>query len=245
MKETGYIYGVHAVSEVLARSPKRVRTLYVAKEREGEMKVAAKKAGLPYIPLPSHVEREVEGENHQGVVALVEVPEPVSLGEFLDSVTVSSNTALVILGGIQDPHNVGAIIRSCAGFGISGVLVPERRQAPITGTVAKVSAGTVFSVPLVSISNINQTIALLKEKGFWIYGLAGEGQNPLPQEKFDAPAVFVVGSEGDGLREKTREHCDIVLSIPMHPRCESLNASASVAVVLSHWSAQHPGALAV
>ena len=201
--------------------------------------------GIAYIPLPPHVERELEDENHQGIVALVEVPETIPLGEFLNSIEVTADTALVILGGIQDPHNVGAIIRSCAGFGVAGVLVPERRQAPITGTVAKVSAGTVFSIPLVSIGNINQTIALLKEKGFWVYGLAGEGSNPLPQEKFDAPAVFIVGSEGDGLREKTREHCDIVLSIPMHPRCESLNASASVAVVLSHWSAQHAKALEV
>jgi 23S rRNA (guanosine2251-2'-O)-methyltransferase len=139
---------------------------------------------------------------------------------------------------------VGAIIRSATAFGASGILIPAHNQAPITGIVAKASAGTVFSIPILAINNENQTILDLKKRGFWIYGLAGEGDHELPKEKFDAPAVFVVGSEGQGLRQRTREHCDILLRIPMTPRVESLNASVSAAVVLAAWATQHPEALA-
>jgi 23S rRNA (guanosine2251-2'-O)-methyltransferase len=97
-------------------------------------------------------------------------------------------------------------------------------------------------VPLVAIGNVNEALRTLKEKGFWIYGLAMEG-NPLPKEIFDAPAAFVLGNEGAGIREKTLETCDIALSIPMHPRCESLNVAVSAGVVFNAWSGQHPQAL--
>lgn len=234
-----YIYGRHTVEEALKSRRESVLKVFCDENLRGRL------AGAACEPLNPGVLAEIGDVNHQGCVALVLVPEPISLEQFLASTEVTADTALVLLGEIQDPHNVGAIIRSAAAFGAAGVLMPEHRQAGLTGVVAKVSAGTVFSIPVVSIGNVNQTLDALKKKGFWAYGLAGEGKNPLPKEAFDAPAVFVVGGEGEGLREKTREHCDILLSIPMHPRCESLNASNAAAVVLAAWSAQHPRALRV
>jgi 23S rRNA (guanosine2251-2'-O)-methyltransferase len=234
-KETVLIYGKHSVEEALRVRPAAVRAVYAED--------ATARSRMKAHTLSPDVLAELGEVNHQGYAARVELPEQMSLDAFLAAYPVSPDSALVVMGELQDPHNVGAIIRSAAAFGIAGILLPEHRQAGITQAVAKVSAGTVFSIPLVSIGNVNQTLARLKEAGYWVYGLAGEGDHPLTKERFDAPAVFVVGSEGAGLREKTREHCDILLSIPMHPRCESLNASAAAAVVLSHWSAQHPGAL--
>ena len=173
-----------------------------------------------------------------------EAPPPLlELDAFLAGREVSPALSLVILGEVQDPHNVGAIIRSAAAFGASGVLIPERRQAPITPVVLSASAGAAWDIPLVSVGNVNQAIRTLKERGFWTYGLAGDGANPLGKERFDAPAAFVLGNEGEGLREKTREHCDIVLSIPQSTRVESLNVSNAAAVALYAWSAQHPEAL--
>ena len=181
---------------------------------------------------------------HQAIVARVTLERHLlSYDEFLQGLQPTPATSLVLLNEIQDPHNVGAIIRSSAAFGVSGVLIPAHNQAPITGTVVKASAGTIFSVPLVAINNENQTILDLKKRGFWVYGLAGDGANELAKEKFDAPAVFVVGSEGEGMRAKTREHCDILLRVPMRKAVESLNASVSAAVVLSQWSTQHPEAI--
>lgn len=102
---------------------------------------------------------------------------------------MTKDTALVILGELQDPHNVGAIIRSAAAFGVSAILMPEHNQAPVTGTVVKVSAGMAFRIPLVTVPNVNSAIRDLKERGFWVYGLDGEAKQTLPKEQFDAPAL--------------------------------------------------------
>jgi len=107
----------------------------------------------------------------------------------------------------------------------------------------KVSAGMAFRIPLVTVSNINNTIRDLKKKGFWIYGLEGESKNSMHDEKFDAPTAIILGNEAEGIREKTKELCDVLLSIPMNPSCESLNAAASAAVALYAWSAKHPNVL--
>ena len=241
-----FIYGRHAVKVLLDTDPARVKGLYVSVTAEPEFKPYAQRHNITIEPLSAHrFDKELEGAVHQGVVAKVALGGLVEdYATFVKSINdPSPSAALVLLNEVTDPHNVGAIIRSAAAFGAAAVLVPSHNQAPITGAVAKASAGAVFMIPIIAINNENQTILDLKERGFWIYGLAGEGDHEVSKEKFDAPAVFVVGSEGEGLRPKTREHCDILLRIPMHPAVESLNASVSAAVVLSHWSGQHPEAL--
>lgn len=241
-----YIFGRHAVRALLETEPKRVLNIYISPNVDGEFRPLAQRHGIKVETLQEKtLDRELDGAVHQGVVARVTLEGCMpSYGEFIEALTVTPHTALVLLNEVQDPHNVGAIIRSAAAFGVAGVLIPAHNQAPITGTVVKASAGTVFSVPIVAINNENQTILDLKKRGFWIYGLAGDGTNDVSGETFDAPAVFVVGSEGEGMRAKTREHCDILLRIPTHNAVESLNASVSAAIVLSHWSAQHREAIA-
>lgn len=241
-----FIYGKHAVEEALRYKPESVTKVYLAPTfDDGAILTLIKKTRVEILPLKANSGPQVEGNgSHQGVMASISLAALVTPYEtFIKNLAVTPNTGLVLLGEVQDPHNVGAIIRSAAAFGLSGVLMPEHNQAPVTGTVAKVSAGMAFRVPLVSIGNVNTTVRDLKAKGFWIYGLEGEADHSLHDEKFDAPAVFIVGNEGAGIRMKTKEVCDILLSIPVHPRCESLNAAASAAVALYSWSAQHPSAL--
>ena len=242
---TTYIYGRHAVKTLLEITPERVEILFLNSTVEPEFKPLAREHGIRVEELTGkNLSRELEGAVHQGVVARVTHDGlMINYADYINTVTPTPSVSLVLLNEITDPHNVGAIIRSAAAFGASAVLIPSHNQSPITGAVAKASAGTVFSIPIIAINNENHTIIDLKERGFWIYGLAGEGKNQVAKEPFDAPAVFVIGSEGDGLRLKTREHCDILLKIPMHPDVESLNASVSAAVVLSAWSNQHPEAL--
>lgn len=242
---TTIIYGRHAVASLLSNAPQRVQNLYVAPSAMEAIAELAEARGVRIEPMtPGLLHKELADVVHQGVVARASLGSMLQdYTQFMHDLPVTASTSLVLLNEITDPYNVGAIIRSAAGFGVSAVLIPSHNQSPITGIVAKTSAGTVFSVPVVGINNENQTIMDLKKRGFWIYGLAGEGANDLPKEKFDAPAVFVVGSEGEGLRQKTREHCDVLIRIPMSPKVESLNASVSAAVVLSAWSAQHPEAL--
>lgn len=250
--ESIYIYGVHAVTEALRNTPEAVIGVLCADGvAQGELGSLMKQANITRSRLdprmlPKGIER---GAVHQGIIARIN-PEKL-LRDYKDFIPTlldgsglaTSPVGLVILGEVQDPHNVGAVIRSAAAFGISGVLIPEHRQAGITGSVIKVSAGMAFRVPLVSIGNVNNTVRDLKEKGFWIYGLAGESEHSLTDEQFDRPSVFILGNEATGIREKTLEACDIVLRIPMHKQCESLNAATSASIALYQWSTQHREAL--
>ncbi len=244
-----YIYGKHAVLEALAAPQKMLKEVFLASSRKDtELRDILSGAKIRVSELvPSKLRGEIDEDNvHQGVVGVLDISKLVlSYDQFISTLEVNENTCLVLLGEIQDPHNVGAIIRSAAGFGLAGVLIPEHNQAQVTAAVIKVSAGMAFKIPLVSVGNVNTTARKLKEKDFWIYGLAGEATGSIDTEVFDRPTVFIVGNEGDGLREKTREVCDVLLSIPMHPRCESLNVSVSAAVAFHAWSRGHGDALKV
>ena len=242
-----YMYGRHALMEALLSAPLVIKKVYLSPDnRDKELRDIIAKNKIPTAELKQGQGAEIVGRDaaHQGVVALMD-PAPLlkDFDTFVKSLDTSTKPALAILGEVQDPHNVGAIIRSATAFGLAGVLIPEHNQAGITGAVVKASAGMVFKIPLVSIGNVNHAIRVLKDKGFWIYGLAKDGANELAKEKFDAPAVFVVGNEGAGIREKTLAACDITLSIPIHERTESLNAAVSAAVVFYAWSAHHPETL--
>lgn len=247
-----YIYGKHALMEALRNTPKVIRKVFLAPDfRDTELRVLLEKNSIKASALAHGKGKELVGRDtaHQGVIAIMDTYALLmSFDEFLLTLpqmqsSGSPKIAIAVLGEVQDPHNVGAIIRSAAAFGLSGVLIPEHNQAGITGAVVKASAGMVFRIPLISIGNVNNTLKVLKEKGFWIYGLAMDGSTTLGTEAFDAPSAFVVGNEGAGIREKTLASCDITLNIPMHSRTESLNAAVSAAIVFYEWSRKHPEAL--
>jgi 23S rRNA (guanosine2251-2'-O)-methyltransferase len=240
MKELIYIYGRNAVMEALASRPDTISDIYLSdKSSDDQLKDTIKESGmktslLDENNLPGQLESHV---THQGVVASIFAEKLMpKYKDFINDLEVTDKTALLIFGEVQDPQNVGAAIRSAAAFGLSGVLIPKHNQAPINGTVVKVSAGMAFRVPLVAINNVNATITDLKKKGFWVYGLDGEGEVNLPDEKFEKATAFIIGNEGQGLREMTAKACDTRLSIPIDEKCESMNASASVAVALYDWS---------
>jgi len=247
MKEMTYIYGRHAVLEALKRRSDLVTQVIIQKEHltQSEVIIALKNVKevteLNEKKLPGGIGKEAV---HQGFIAAIEANKLlIPFKTFKDNLVVNEDSSLLILGEVQDPHNVGAIIRSAAAFGFSAVLIPEHRQAPITGTVIKVSAGMAFSIPLVTIKNVNAALRDLKDKGFWVYGLDMNGDTALPEEEFKKPTVIVVGNEGEGIRQKTAELCDTILTIPMHPRAESLNASVGAATAMYAWSARHRNAV--
>jgi 23S rRNA (guanosine2251-2'-O)-methyltransferase len=247
MKDTDIaVYGKNAFLAALATYPQGIRQVFIEEKLHDEDIWRAIKAAnlVPKNLSPKTADYLVGGAVHQGIVAEFDGSLLLKRFDTLDCIqSPTTDTCVVVLGELTDPQNVGAIIRSATAFGASAVLIPEHNQASLSGTVIKASAGTAFSIPLVPIGNVNQALRVLKEKGFWVYGLAMDGHNPLATEKFTEPTVFVIGSEGEGLREKTREHCDILLSIPMSARAESLNASVAAAVCLHQWSVQHKGAL--
>ena len=242
MHEKVYIYGKHALMEALRNAPEIVDRVYTSGQLDPEMTSIVHKAGIIVEKFdnqkpPKGVDKD---SNHQGFIGRViqgRLVRPYS--EFISSMDIGPDSLLLVLGEVQDPQNVGAIIRTAGAFGARGVLIPEHNQAQVTGTVVKVSAGQAFTVPLVSIGNVNNTIADLKKRGFWIYGLDGEAKKNISEETFDAPTVFILGNESKGIRQKTLELCDVPLSIKMNPRCESMNVAASSAVAMYAWSLHH------
>ncbi len=243
-----YIFGRHAVDELLTARPDVVVEVHAATDFADENILdKAAELGIPLKVLNlNNPPRGISSKaTHQGIVAGITAHKlMVDYKAFKKDLAITDDTALLVLGEVQDPHNVGAVIRSAAAFGIKGVLMPPHNQAPVTGTVVKVSAGMAFQIPLVSISNVNATLRDLQDSGFWVYGLDGDGSTSTVTEKFTKPSVFVLGNEGSGLREKTKEVCDDILSVPIHPQCESLNAAAATAIALASWSAQHQAAVA-
>ncbi len=242
-----YIYGKHALMEALQNTPRVIRKVFLAPDlRDADLRALLEKHSIPTATLAPGKGKELVGREtaHQGVIATMD---PTALlipfDDFIATLDTAANPAVAVLGEVQDPHNVGAIIRSAAAFGLSAVLIPEHNQAGVTGAVVKTSAGMAFRIPLVSIGNVNTTLKTLKEKGFWTYGLAMNGTATLGSDAFDAPVAFVIGNEGAGIRQMTLQACDVTLSIPMHPRTESLNAAVSAAVVFYEWSKKHPEAL--
>lgn len=242
-KDQTYIFGTHAVFEALTRAPETVQHIYFVGGRESEkIRTKVEELSIAFDRCDEdHLPRDVAKDAvHQGVVARVspnKILKPYK--PFIEGLTITDTTALVVLNELTDPHNVGAVIRNAAAFGISAVLIPEYRQAPVTGTVVKVSAGMAFALPLITIGNVNTTLRDLKERGFWIYGLAGDGDTNIPDEDFTKPSVFVLGNEGRGLREKTEDVCDFRLSIPIEKEVESLNVASSSAVVFYAWKSYH------
>lgn len=245
--EMEYIFGKHAVREVLRERPDVVVVVHAAADFSDESilrLIDANNVSLKVLNLKNPPRGISSNAAHQGIVAGI-LPEKLTIPYkiFKNTLSITPDTALLVLGEVQDPHNVGAVIRSAAAFGFKGVLIPPHNQAPITGTVVKVSVGMAFRIPLVAISNVNATLLDLKESGFWVYGLEGKGTVTTTTETYPKPSVFVLGNEGAGLREKTKEACDDLISIPIHPQCESLNAAAATAIVLASWSIKHPNAL--
>lgn len=242
-----YLYGKHPLQEALL-SYKRtnvmpIEELFLTKAAEADPTVMShiQSNKLTYsVVTNAEIESMVGREAiHQGVLAvLAQKVLYTSLDEVLVKVSEKERPLFILLDELQDPHNVGAIIRSAVAFGADAILMPEHGQTQITGTVIKSSAGTNFLIPVVRIGNVNTTLLKLKEKGYWTYALTGNGDTSLPAVAFDSPTVIVIGSEGAGIAKKTLEHCDFKLSIPIAPLCESLNASNAVAVTLYEWNKQ-------
>lgn len=244
-----FIYGKHAVKEALEYKENILQKVHFATYfDESDILKEVKRRNLPTSSFTSvkGFKGVTDESTHQGVIAELQLSKLVKpYKEFMSDFEVTPDTCFVILGELSDPQNAGAIIRSAGAFGVSAVLISENSKTPLTGTVIKVSAGMAFKVPIVSISNINSTAEDLKKRGFWIYGLEGESKTNIDKEVFEKPTVFILGNESAGIKEKTKDVCDILLRIPMNPRCESLNVASSASVALYEWSKNHRGAMKI
>jgi len=239
MSPSRVVFGARPVEEVLRARPKEVQALYVASERR-ESNLDALLAELPLdaeLRDPAELDRLAAGGTHQGVVAIVGAYPHLAFEELLERAGRSPDRVLVVLDQVQDPRNLGAIIRSAYALGAVGVVIPERRAAAVSATVVKTSAGATEHLPVARVTNLARALESIRAAGHWLVGAVGEGQPPEALDLVDR-AVLVLGSEGKGLRRTTREKCDFLVTIPMSGELDSLNVSVAAGILLAEAARQ-------
>lgn len=235
-----YIYGLVPVLEAMRAQKRRILKIYLLsggqQARLDELTTTAKKSGVILEKRDrKSLDELTNGANHQGVVAVLDQSLQyknlyTDTDEILDS--LSDLPLLVLLDGIEDPHNLGAILRVCEGAGVDGVFIPEHRAASLNETTAKTSAGAVEYVRIAKVTNLVPLIDQLKDRGVWIVGAEGNGDSVYTEFDFKVPLAIVMGSEGKGIRRLVRERCDAIVSIPMNGHLNSLNVSVATGIVL-------------
>lgn len=231
------IIGRNSVAEAL-KSGRPINKILIAKgERSGSMREiigTARKQGLVVQEVePAKLDDLAKGQRHQGLAALAAPVAYASVEDILAKAREQGQPPfLVLLDELEDPHNVGAILRTADAAGVHGVLMPKRRSCPLSSTVAKTSAGAVEYVPVARIGNIAQTLEQLKKAGLWIVGADMDGDKNYYEADLTGPIVVVVGSEGRGMGRLTKEQCDFVVRIPMRGEINSLNASVACSLML-------------
>jgi 23S rRNA (guanosine2251-2'-O)-methyltransferase len=182
-----------------------------------------------------HLDRAAGGPAHQGVVGFGAAERYASLED-----AAAQGGLLVVLDGVEDPHNLGAIVRTAHAAGAGAVVIPERRAAGLTDAAARAAAGALAYLPVVRVTNISRALEDLKKQGYWIYGLDQEAEQAYDQVDYTAPTALVLGGEGRGLHQNVARHCDLLVRIPMSGSVASLNVSVAAAVVLFEWRRRNP-----
>ena len=232
------VYGIHAVRTLLDKHPAKVAQVWLQSGRgDGRVDALATLAAKHSVKVEYRSTKELDqranGERHQGAIA--ELRESGALGEgALDDILdrAGAHPLVLVLDGVQDPHNLGACLRTADAAGVACVIVPRDRAAGLSATVRKVASGAAETVPLIQVVNLSRTLKWLKERGLWLVGTDDEAKTPLYGAKFAGPLAVVMGAEGAGMRRLTREHCDLLVSIPMAGVVESLNVSVATGIVL-------------
>jgi len=230
--------GIHAVKEAL-EAQRPIDRIAIAKGRQDtrieEIVQLAREQSIPVrFEDRNQLDRLANSKDHQGVVAVAAARAAATLGDILASANSGSGQKglIVLLDGVEDPHNLGAIVRTALAAGAHGVVIPERRAAGLTDTVARSSAGALAHLPVAKVTNLARAMEGLKEAGFWLVGLDERGDKGYTEVDYTSPVGIVLGSEGQGLHELTRKRCDFVVSLPTRGPVKSLNVSVAAGVVL-------------
>jgi 23S rRNA (guanosine2251-2'-O)-methyltransferase len=231
-----YIYGINSVTEALKSRGRAFEWVGMAKERHDirlqRLIEDCRRLSVPVRFLErTELDRMAGNAAHQGVVAVTSAKQYNDLADVI-AAKRGNHSLLVVLDGIEDPHNLGAILRTADAAGANGVIIPERRAAAVTGTVTKASAGASEHLPIAKVTNIARTIEELKENNIWTVGLDERGAQTYDSLDYNMDCALVLGGEGKGLHDLVKRKCDFLVSIPMLGKVPSLNVSVAAAVVL-------------
>ena len=232
------IVGIHAAQSAFMYSPQKITRVWLNTERS-DKRLETLLETLAELNVPTEkvdrkkLDKLADGMNHQGVVLEVSLPEELSENELKTAVEHLTETALfLVLDNVQDPHNLGACLRTADATKVHGIIITKDNAVGITPTVCKVASGAAETVPVYMVTNLARTLRWLKSEGLWIIGTAGEAQQTIYQTDFTVPMALVIGAEEKGMRRLTREQCDLLVKLPMLGTVESLNLSVATGVLL-------------
>lgn len=241
------IVGLHAAQSALMYSPQKISRAWVDSERH-DKRLETLLETLSTLDISiEKVERKkldklADGMNHQGVVLEVALPEELSENDLKVAVEhLSENALFLVLDNVQDPHNLGACLRTADATGVHGIIITKDNAVGITPTVCKVASGAAETVPVYVVTNLARTLRWLKTEGVWVVGTAGEAESTLFTSDFTVPMALVIGAEEKGMRRLTREQCDFLVKLPMLGTVESLNLSVATGVLLYEVLRQRQG----
>ncbi len=230
-------YGIHVIQTLLDRNPERVLEIYIVESRSEPKIAQIRKLAQQHGVSVSQQQRKdldkwLPKTNHQGVAAKVRAKDPLTESDLDDILQKKSNPLFLVLDGIQDPHNLGACLRTADAAGVDAVIVPKDRAASMSSVVYKISSGAAETVPLLTVTNLVRCLQYLQKKGVWIMGTSLHAKQTLFSTDLTGSTAIVLGAEGSGMRTLTEKHCDILMQIPMLGAIESLNVSVSAGVCL-------------
>ncbi|CAH9054671.1 23S rRNA (guanosine-2'-O-)-methyltransferase RlmB [Pseudoalteromonas holothuriae] len=231
------IFGFHSIEAILSKEPERFLEIYALKGREDKrlnpVINEARKFGISVQFMQRKaLDNKAKGEQHQGIIANVKAARTYSERDLDEILERESSPFFLVLDGVTDPHNLGACLRSADAAGAHAVIVPKDKSAKLNGTARKVACGAAETVPLIQVTNLARTLRDIKEAGVWVAGTAGETDTHVFDASLTGPIAIVMGAEGDGMRRLTREHCDILVKIPMVGTVSSLNVSVATGICL-------------
>lgn len=225
-----YVYGKNVAKELISNKRKITRA-YLSKNMIGsEIENELKNFNTKITYLEKYEMDKLESGNHQGVILQIPDFKYLSINDMIDN--MSENPFIVILDHLEDPHNFGAIIRTCEASGVDYILIPKNRSVRVNSTVMKTSVGALDNVKIVEVTNINNTIKLLKKLGIWIVGTDMENSVPYNKIDYTVPIALIIGSEGFGISNLVSKNCDFIASIPMYGKINSLNASVAAGIMI-------------
>jgi 23S rRNA (guanosine2251-2'-O)-methyltransferase len=236
-EQGGWIFGLHAVRTALQRGHQVIELLVDAGRHDGRIKEVLALAAEARIPVQQVAGRKldelVSDASHQGVIARLQ-PQQTQDEPYLKALLkrLAETPFLLILDEVQDPHNLGACLRTAEGAGVHAVITPRDHSVGLTPTVRKVACGAAETVPFIQVTNLARTLKWLKSEGVWLMGTAGDAPKSLYETDLTGPLAIVMGSEGKGIRRLTREQCDLLMRLPMAGTVESLNVSVATGVTL-------------
>lgn len=236
---TQYVYGKNVVKQLLEGDKKVYEILMLDTLKDKELERQVRQKQIPFKILGrKKLDAVLQNSNHQGIAAKIDDYKTYEIEDILAAVPARKTPLLVMLDGLEDPHNLGAILRTCDCIGVDGVIIGKHRSVALTPTVAKVSTGAIDTVKVAIVGNLSQTLQKLKKQGFWVAGADAHDAMDYRKGQYDVPLVLVIGSEGFGISALVRKHCDYAVSLPMEGSVTSLNASVACAILLYQIHAQ-------